>query len=184
MRSPERSNERLAPVSYLPWAAPDAAEPSASTALEAENRLTRALRTRSLSAREAEDLLNESELEADAAQEILDRFIEYGYIDDAKLAEQIVHTHHERKGLGRSAVAAEMRRRRIGDDVIAEALEELDVDESGPAAVLAEQRVGRMGSLDDETAQRRLLGFLMRKGYSSSVARAAVKQALEHRHRA
>ncbi|MEJ3403420.1 regulatory protein RecX [Rathayibacter sp. YIM 133350] len=218
----EQSGERLAPVSYLPWAAPSGvraprtrqsfgggkppwgaragrdsaaddavldgegdeasvgesapADPQAR-ALEAENRLTRALRARSLSAAEAIDVLYESDIDPADAQEIHDRFLSYGYLDDHRLAEQIVHTHHERKGLGRSAVETEMRRRRIAEATIAAVIDELEVDDEGSAQSLAADRIRRLSSLDDETAERRLIGFLMRKGYSMSVARAAVRTA-------
>ncbi len=184
MASPERSTESLAPVSYLPWAAPEAVGETTpadveTTLLAAENVLTRRLRARSLSHAEAEGVLSEVGVYGEEADELLERYERLGYLDEQRLAEQIVHTHHERKGLGRSAVEAEMRRRQIDPCVIYEVLDTLDVDEVGPATALADQRARRMGDLDDATAERRLLGFLMRKGYSSSVSREAVKAALQ-----
>lgn len=184
---------RLAPVSYLPWAGSETDTDAAvdeilpqrrvpgddpeRDLLEAENVLTRRLRGRSLSVSEARGVLVELELDGGAAEDLLERFERVGYLDDTRLAEQIVHTHHERKGLGRSAVEAEMRRRKLDQHAMSAVLDELSVDESGPAAELASGRLSRMSSLDDETAERRLLSFLMRKGYSSSVSREAVKTA-------
>ena len=199
MRMSNNSNddERLAPVAYLPWAGSendadaaadavahfaalsreDAPSDPARDALAAENILTRRLRSRSLSVSEARSVLAEADLDLDATEELIERFTRIGYLDDVRLAEQIVHTHHERKGLGRSAVEAEMRRRKLDQHAVATVLDELSVDESGPATELADARLRRMSSLDDETAERRLISFLLRKGYASSVSREAVKAA-------
>ena len=163
--------DELVPQRRVPGADPE------RDLLEAENVLTRRLRGRSLSVAEARAVLVELELDEGAAEDLIERFERVGYLDDTRLAEQIVHTHHERKGLGRSAVEAEMRRRKLDQHAMSAVLDELSVDESGPAAELASGRLSRMSSLDDETAERRLLSFLMRKGYSSSVSREAVKTA-------
>jgi len=90
-----------------------------------------------------------------------------------------VRTQQERKGLGRQAIVAELRRRHIEQHVIDTALESLDVDDERDRAFqLAEKRAGQLSSYDRETAQRRLTAFLMRKGYSSGIVRDAVDAAL------
>ncbi len=40
----------------------------------------------------------------DAAEEVISRFIGHGYLDDAKLAEQLIHVAIDRKGQGRGAM--------------------------------------------------------------------------------
>ncbi len=150
----------------------------------AEKVLVHRLRGRSLSADEARAVLRESDLDEDEAEEIIDRFTRLHYIDEARLAEQIVRSHHERKGLGRTAIEAELRRRKVLPEVIAAALEELPDDEEERATELAVKRVQQLDRYDEQTIDRRLTGFLMRKGYSSSVVRAAVKAALASRGRA
>ncbi|CAN5393806.1 hypothetical protein BH09ACT1_BH09ACT1_27490 [soil metagenome] len=112
---------------------------------------------------------------------MLERFTELHYLDDEKLADQIMHSHHERKGLGRSGVSAEMRQRGLGAELIAEKLEEMPDDEAERATELALKRVTQLDRFDDATIDRRLTGFLMRKGYASSVVRDAVKAALASR---
>lgn len=147
----------------------------------AEQVLLQRLRARSLSATEARTVLAGTEIAEHEIDEVIDRFAELGYIDEGKLADQILHSHHERKGLGRSGVQAEMRRRGLDHDLILEKLEELPDDEAERAIELACKRVQQLGRLDDQTVDRRLTGFLMRKGYASSAVRLAVKAALASR---
>jgi regulatory protein len=186
--SSERASGRdgLAPVTYLPGASPTAqadaaADDAAQDRDDAEKLLLQRLRGRSLSVVEAEKLLRSSEIGEEAVQDVLARVIELHYLDDEKLADQIMHSHHERKGLGRSGVSAEMRQRGLGAELIAEKLEEMPDDEAERATELALKRVGQLDRFDDATIDRRLTGFLMRKGYASSVVRDAVKTALASR---
>jgi regulatory protein len=185
-RSGKAVGDTLAPVTYLPGASPaeqadDAADEAADERDRAEKLLLQRLRGRSLSAVEAEKLLRSTDIDEEAVHEILERFAELHYLDEDKLADQIMHSHHERKGLGRSGVAAEMRQRGLDAELIAEKLEEMPDDEAERATELALKRVGQLDRFDDATIDRRLTGFLMRKGYASSVVRGAVKAALASR---
>ncbi|TFC93823.1 regulatory protein RecX [Cryobacterium sp. TMT3-29-2] len=147
----------------------------------AEGVLRQRLRGRSLSASEARTVLAGTEVAEHEIEEIIERFTELSYIDEGRLADQIVHSHHERKGLGRSSVQAEMRRRGLDQDLILSKLDEMPEDETERAIEIAVKRVGQLGRLDDQTIDRRLNAFLMRKGYSSSIVRVAVKAALASR---
>lgn len=160
-----------------------AAEGDSAERDRAERLLLQRLRGRSLSAAEARTVLRETDVGDDEVEEIVERFTELHYIDEARLAEQIIHSHHERKGLGRTGVEAEMRRRKIVPDVILEKLEEIPDDEEERATELALKRVAQLERFDEQTIDRRLTGFLMRKGYSSSAVRVAVKAALASRGR-
>lgn len=220
-REQSHAADDLAPVTYLPGAAPgmkrrsplegrarrDTTESAAVVALpvatagdapdagiesdddsaaereRAESLLLKRLRGRSLSAHEAKAVLRETDVDESEVEEIVERFTELHYIDEVKLAEQIIHSHHERKGLGRSGVEAEMRRRKLPPDVILEKLEEIPDDEEERATELALKRVPQLERFDEQTIDRRLTGFLMRKGYSSSAVRGAVKAALAARGR-
>lgn len=148
---------------------------------QAEHLLLRKLRSRSLSVKEAGAVLAGTDIDAGESEEIIDRFRELHYIDEDRLADQIVHSHHERKGLGRSGVEAEMRRRGIDPMLILTKLEELPDDEAERAGELAIKRIRQLDRLDDQTIDRRLTGFLLRKGYSSAAVRAAVKAAMASR---
>ena len=160
--------------------------PAAST--RAENVAMHALTRRGQSRRELETILRSRELDPDTIEAELERLTGVGLIDDAALAEQIIRTARERKKLGRTAIIAELKRRKLDSDTIDAALTELDGDsdnererELHQAVALAEQRAGRLSALDRDTAVRRLSGFLQRKGYSGDIVRQAVSHALDGR---
>lgn len=138
-----------------------------------------ALGRRGISAAEMNDLLLKRGFDADAVMAECDRLLGVGLLDDALLAEALVRSLRERKGLGRGAVSAELKRRKIDPLVIEQTLSELDgEDDAGRALELAIKRAPQLRNLDHATAQRRLSGFLMRKGYSSSAVSSAVSTAL------
>ena len=109
-------------------------------------------------------------------------FSSYRTVERVFLAVTLVFTQHTRRGLGRAAIAQELKRRHIDAETIEEALAEIaDDDELERATELALKRVPQLHAVDDETAKRRLNGFLARKGYGSSVVRAAIQTAMETR---
>lgn len=170
------SDEHLAPVTYLPGFGPAAASPAAaaagssrvdSAAAEAEVEAERApggevserqarraenvslhgLTRRNMSRWELENLLRSRELDEHSIEVELDRLEGVGLVDDAALAERLVRTQHERKGLGKQAIVAELRRRHIDQESIDTALEQLDADdERSRAFELAEKRAGQLRS--------------------------------------
>lgn len=138
-----------------------------------------ALTRRGMSQREVERSLRARELDDDTVASELDRLEGVGLIDDMALAQNLVGTLQERKGLGRSAIAAELRRRLLAPAAIEYALDLIEMsDELCRAREIAVKRATQLRSYDRETAVRRLSAFLMRRGYSGSTVRAAVEHAL------
>ena len=150
--------------------------------VRAENVSMHALTRRGMSRWELEKTLLSRELDGEVVEAELDRLEGVGLLDDAALAETFVRTQHDRKGLGRGAITAELRRRHIDQEHIDAALAQVDDDdEQTRATELAVKRAGQLSSYDLATAKRRLHGFLSRKGYSSAVVRAAIDEALSPR---
>jgi len=138
-----------------------------------------ALTRRGMSKREVERSLRARELDDETVASELDRLEGVGLIDDMALAQNLVGTLQERKGLGRSAIAAELTRRLLTPAAIEYALDLVETgDELGRAREIAVKRASQLRSYDRETAVRRLSAFLMRRGYSGSTVRAAVEHAL------
>jgi len=159
----------------------DAAADTQNQQERAEKVLLHRLRGRSLSTAEALLVLNVTGVDSGDASEIVEKFIEMGYIDEVKLADQIIHSHNVRKGLGRKGVEVEMRRRKLDPGIMMDKLEELPDDEAERAIELASKRILQMERFDDQTIDRRLTGFLMRKGYGSAAVRLAVRAAMDGR---
>jgi len=142
------------------------------------DKLTGQPRTRA----ELAGLLAEREIPDDVADEVLDRFTDVGLIDDAAFANAWVESRHRGRGLGKRALAQELRRRGVDDELARDALDELDPEqEEETARTLVRRKLRSMRALDREVAMRRLLGMLARKGYPASVAIRAVKDALAAR---
>jgi regulatory protein len=155
-------------------------EPLVAPALTAARHVSiTALARRGLSRRELERHLRDREFEDAEIEAELARLEEVGFIDDVALAQNLVGTLQERKGLGRSGVAAELTRRLLSPAAIEYALELIDSgDEVSRAREVAAKWVRQHGSVDRETAVRRLSGYLARRGYGGSTVRAAVEQVL------
>lgn len=138
-----------------------------------------ALARRGMSSREMRDYLLGREFEGSEVDEEIERLERVALLDDLALAETLIRTLQSRKGLGRSALNAELRRRNIDQLAIESALTVLDDDdELDRATAIAVKRAGQLRSLDGATAKRRLGDFLMRRGYSGSVVSRAVQTAL------
>lgn len=156
-----------------------AARADARAAQKAERISMNALTRRGMSKREVERSLRARDLDDETVASELDRLEGVGLIDDMALAQNLVGILQERKGLGRSAIAAELTRRLLTPAAIEYALELIESsDELGRAREIAVKRASQLRSYDRETAVRRLSAFLMRRGYSGSTVRAAVEHAL------
>lgn len=140
------------------------------------------LARRGMSRWELGQVLDKRGVDENLAAAELDRLESVGLLDDAALAVTLVYTQRTRKGLGRTAIAHELKRRHIDDEIITDALAEIEDDDERERAIeLAVKRVGQLSSFDDVTTERRLNGFLARKGYSSSIVREATVAAMKTR---
>lgn len=144
----------------------------------AEEALVRKLRTRSLSVSEARGVLKGFAIESSQIDDVIDDFCRRGYLDDAILAGHLVTSGVERKGLGRVALSRALAQRGIPRDVISAALDEVPDDDAERALEFARTKARSLSRLDHETALRRLVGQLSRRGYNGSVAMAAARTAL------
>jgi regulatory protein len=139
------------------------------------DRLSAQPRTRA----ELADTLAKKLVPDEVAQRVLDRFEEVGLIDDAAFARAWVESRQSGRGLARRALAQELRRKGVSDDVAQEALEEVDPeDETEAARLLVRRKLRSMGRLDHPTRMRRLSAMLARKGYPPGVALGVVREAL------
>ncbi|TCC17063.1 regulatory protein RecX [Kribbella speibonae] len=143
------------------------------------DKLTGQPRTRA----ELADLLAEREIPDKVADAVLDRFTDVGLIDDAAFANAWVESRHRGRGLGKRALAQELRRRGVDDQLARDALDELQPEqEEERARELVRRKMRSMRSLERQVAMRRLLGMLARKGYPGGLAMTVVKQELDAGH--
>lgn len=152
---------------------------ASAVARRAETRLVRALAARGLSEREARDRLRRDGVEQNDVEEIIERLMAVGVLDDRVLAEQIVYQSVTRKNQGRRAVAQTLSKRGISRDEIDIALEALPDDDYERALEFAQGKAPSLARLDRDTALRRLIGQLSRRGYGGSLAMSVAKQAID-----
>jgi regulatory protein len=131
------------------------------------------------SRKELADKLAQKNVPAELASRLLDRFEEVGLVDDGAFARSWVASRQPGKGLARRALAQELRRKGIDDEVAREALDEIEPeDEEAAARALVRKKLRTLSRVDDTTATRRLVGLLARKGYPSGMAFSVVRDEL------
>jgi regulatory protein len=131
------------------------------------------------SRKELSDKLASRNVPDEIAIALLDRFEEVGLVDDEAFARSWIASRQPGKGLARRALAQELRRKGIDDEVARDALDEVDpADEEAAARALVRKKLRTLSRVDDTTATRRLVGMLARKGYGSGLAFAVVRDEL------
>jgi regulatory protein len=146
--------------------------------------VVRALGRRQLSAGETQALLEAQGASSEEAEELVARYEELGYLNDAALAEALVERMSERDHKSRGAISRELSARKIPSELVTAALEGLDDDHEFSLALdAATKRVSQLSAYDDTTVERRLMGFLTRRGFNSTIVREATRRAMSTRKR-
>jgi regulatory protein len=121
----------------------------------------------------------------DAAAAALDRAKALGAVDDAAFARAWVDDRATKRGYGVARVRAELRRRLVPDAIVDAVLARLeDRDELAVATELAKARAAQLPApLAPEAVARRVMSFLIRRGYPPPLAqRAAITASGLDRH--
>jgi regulatory protein len=163
---------------------PQASGPEADPESVARKILLDQLTGRARSRKELADKLAGKLVPDEIATRLLDRFEEVGLIDDNAFARAWISSRQSAdgggKGLARRALADELRRKGIEDDIAREVLAEIDPDDEAAAArSLVRKKLRSMRALDDTVRTRRLVGMLARKGYPPGMAFSVVREELQ-----
>ncbi|BDG60499.1 regulatory protein RecX [Caldinitratiruptor microaerophilus] len=150
---------------------------------EAERCLAAALRhlgRRALTAEELSRRLARRGFSEAAVSAALSHLAARGWLDDREYARQYVAAHRQGWALqGPRRLAAELRRRGVPPDIVAEVVGDLGSAElEAQAEALARSRLARMGGADRRTAWRRLSGLLARRGFEPEVVASVLRRVL------
>lgn len=130
------------------------------------------------SSSELASALEKHEIPAEIANHVITRFTEVELIDDAAFAQQVVDASRRTKGLARSMVKRKLADKGLDKEIINQVASEIsDDDELAVATEVAIKRLSQLSKLDPEVRNRRLVGFLQRRGFGSGVVFAAIREA-------
>ena len=110
---------------------------------------------------------------AELAAEVVDRLEAVGLVDDQAYADALVRSRFSGTGASGRALREILVRKGLDSATIER------VDEAERAAQLVARKRRSLAGVPRQTAYRRLSSMLARKGYSPSVASAAVREALD-----
>jgi regulatory protein len=146
----------------------------------------RLLGVRARSRQEMRDRLTRKGFEPDVVDEVMARLERHKLLDDEEFASEWVRSRHLNSGKGRLAVRHELRTKGVDESVISEALADIDPDDEREIAAglvarkLTPSTIDRIADdrAERDKAMRRLVGMLVRRGYSQSLAFEVVGEAL------
>lgn len=115
----------------------------------------------------------------DVAVRVLDRLTEVGLVDDEAYAQSFVASRHRHGALGAAALRDQLRRKGVDPQTATSAVAVVDRDaEHERARAFVERRVDSAMAHGTDTARRRLLGLLARRGYPADLAQRVVDEVM------
>ena len=139
----------------------------------------KALAKKQLSLAELEKTLTAKEFDPGLIATVIAEFETRNYLNDTDLAKRLCEKLRSQKGYSRAQISQKLRARLLPPAVIAEVTEQLDQqDETELLLKAASDRAAKLKQLDYQTAERRLLSYLARRGWSGQQVYETVKQAL------
>lgn len=173
-----RGSRADSPASSGSATTPSNAEPR-DPVRQAKDICLRLLTSRPRTRAELAQALRKREITEDVIEHVLARLSKAGLVDDAAFAEIWVRSRHTYQGLGRRALAAELRRKGVDESATSAALSTVDGEaEEQRARELVRKKLHTSIGKDEQTRIRRLVGMLARKGYPEGLAFRVVREEL------
>ena len=140
--------------------------------------LLRLLRYRPRSCAEVQTRLVKLGFSPDEISEVIERGKDAGLLDDRLFAKLWVEDRLAHHPLSRRALIRELEEKGIAAKTISQVMADLypAQDESRIALDLARTRMARYSGIDRDVRMRRTFNFLLRRGFSVSLAREVVRE--------
>lgn len=140
----------------------------------------RLLSVRLRSEHELKARLKQKGYESDIRSITLERLRQEKYVDDGLFAEQLTMQRIRSQKKGRNWVKQELQHKGLKQEHIAQALEQVDEEtEYTHAFSLVYKRYRAEFAEDSLKARRKAMGFLMRRGYSSSIVSRVMRELVK-----
>lgn len=144
----------------------------------ARSQALRLLKFRPRTESELRDRLTRKGHRSEAIDSVLAEFRQKGWVDDAKFARLFVAQKVLSKPVGRRMLLSKLRQKGIAPELAESAVNTgtEGEDELEKARQLAVDRVERMKGLERAAVERRLFGFLSRRGFSGDVVYKVIRE--------
>ncbi len=157
-------------------------QPESTPEVDAEsavrNLVLRRLTQRAYTRHQLEEYLARKNADSEVVSKVLDRFSEVGLIDDAEYAAEFVRARRAVKGSGPSVLRMELKKRGISEELILKAVEDRTGEDIDVAREIAQRKLHSLSRFDAATQNRRLVSFLVRRGYSPSLAYGLARELI------
>lgn len=111
----------------------------------------------------------------DEIEGALHRIRELGYVDDRDFADRWVESRQTHRPRSSRMLKQELQQKGIEKEIIEATIEEAGIDEYGDALKLAEKKTHSFRDLEPTVRERRISGFLARRGYGYDVIRRVLE---------
>jgi len=140
----------------------------------------RLLKFRPRSESELKGRLLEKGFGEETLQPVVEELKRKGLLDDARFARYFVESQRLSRPVGKRLLVNRLRAKGIEPHLASEAVDAgtQGQDELELARQLASKRMGVLEGISREAAQRRLFGYLSRRGFSSDVVWRVVRESL------
>lgn len=147
---------------------------------EIDTRASKLLGRRQLSIDEFRYALREAGFDHQDVEAVVQDYVTRLYLDDLALARAVADSLRTRKSASRGEIARKLTQRRVERNAIDTVLQELDHDEEDELLrEAAHNRARKLRGLDRQTAERRLIGFLSRRGWGGHAVIESAREALD-----
>lgn len=103
------------------------------------------------------------------------RIQELGYLDDRDFADRWVESRQQHRPRSARMLSRELAQKGVDRDIIEQTIDEAGIDEFSDAVALAQRKWPSWRNLDQPTRERRLSGFLARRGYGFDIIRRVLE---------
>ena len=126
---------------------------------------------RARSAGELSTKLRERGYAPEAIDAALARMKELRYLDDREFADRWVENRQTYRPRSVRLLKQELRQKGVDQEIIETTMDEAEIDEYADALAIAEKRLPSLQNLEPAVRERRLSGYLARRGYGFDIIR-------------
>jgi regulatory protein len=124
--------------------------------------------------------LQKHEVPDDVLEEVIQRLLRAGLLDDRRFADAWVENRADLRPRSRRALAFELKQRGVDQQVIQQSLEQVDDDQAAYRAALRQSR--KLQELDWQDFRKKMYGFLARRGFDYETSAPVVERVWDETH--